>query len=85
VKDYEFAYVDRITKRIQGLNLTIRQAVEQSPELAEMLERLAEKSGVVPAHGRDESAPAAFPEYDESIETDHRCPKCGYEWSGKAQ
>jgi len=39
VKDYEFAYVDRITKRIQGLNLTIRQAVEQSPELAEMLER----------------------------------------------
>jgi len=39
VKDYEFAYVDRITKRIQGLNLTIQQAKEQNPELAEMLDR----------------------------------------------
>lgn len=24
-----------------------------------------------------------FPEYDETIETEHKCPKCGYEWSGK--
>ncbi|MEY2910757.1 MAG: hypothetical protein RLZZ184_66 [Cyanobacteriota bacterium] len=23
-----------------------------------------------------------FKEYDESIETDHECPKCGYKWSG---
>ena len=29
-------------------------------------------------------APDEFPEYDESIETEHRCPKCGYEWSGPA-
>jgi hypothetical protein len=27
-------------------------------------------------------APDEFPAYDESIETQHRCPKCGYEWSG---
>ena len=27
-------------------------------------------------------APEDFPEYDEDIETEHRCPKCGYEWSG---
>jgi ParB-like chromosome segregation protein Spo0J len=24
-----------------------------------------------------------FPQYDENIDTEHKCPKCGYEWSGK--
>jgi ParB-like chromosome segregation protein Spo0J len=24
-----------------------------------------------------------FPEYNETIDTEHKCPKCGYEWSGK--
>lgn len=27
--------------------------------------------------------PADFPEVDESIPVEHRCPKCGYAWSGK--
>jgi hypothetical protein len=27
--------------------------------------------------------PAEFPAFDEDLETEHRCPKCGYEWSGK--
>lgn len=27
-------------------------------------------------------APVDFPEVDESIETEHRCPKCGYRFSG---
>lgn len=26
--------------------------------------------------------PGEFGTYDETIETQHRCPKCGYEWSG---
>lgn len=26
--------------------------------------------------------PEDFAEYDETIETEHKCPKCGYEWSG---
>lgn len=26
--------------------------------------------------------PDAFPGFDEDIETEHQCPKCGYEWSG---
>ena len=29
-------------------------------------------------------APEDFPEYDEDIEVEFRCPKCGYEWSGSA-
>lgn len=24
--------------------------------------------------------PAAFPSFDDEIHTEHRCPKCGYEW-----
>ena len=28
-------------------------------------------------------APDDFQEYDEDIETDYKCPKCGYSWSGK--
>ena len=31
----------------------------------------------------DIEPPDDFPEADEDIETEHRCPKCGYEWSGK--
>lgn len=29
--------------------------------------------------------PVDFPEYDNEIKTDFCCPKCGYEWSGKAK
>lgn len=29
--------------------------------------------------------PASFKEYDEDIKTEHRCPKCGYEWSGSSK
>ena len=38
--------------------------------------------------GEDEmktpAAPDDFPEYDESIPTEHTCPKCGYKWGGNA-
>jgi ParB-like chromosome segregation protein Spo0J len=33
--------------------------------------------------GSQVDAPSGFSEYDESIETEHQCPKCGYQWSGK--
>lgn len=28
-------------------------------------------------------APDEFAEFDEGIQTDHKCPRCGYQWSGK--
>ena len=28
--------------------------------------------------------PEEFPEVDQNLETEHRCPKCGYQWSGAA-
>jgi ParB-like chromosome segregation protein Spo0J len=30
----------------------------------------------------EEEAPTEFGELDESLSTEHTCPKCGYEWSG---
>lgn len=30
-------------------------------------------------------SPEDFPEVDESIKTEHQCPKCGYAWSGKSK
>lgn len=34
-------------------------------------------------HVEDEEAPDGFDAFGEDdIETDHKCPKCGYEWSG---
>lgn len=30
----------------------------------------------------DGTSPDGFPEVDESIDTEHQCPKCGYAWSG---
>ncbi|ACL61733.1 ParB/Srx family N-terminal domain-containing protein [Methylobacterium nodulans] len=30
-----------------------------------------------------DNPPAAFGSFDEDVETEHKCPKCGYQWSGK--
>ena len=30
----------------------------------------------------DPDAPLEFPSFSEDIDTEHQCPKCGYEWSG---
>ena len=29
------------------------------------------------------SSPDEFPVVDETLDTEHECPKCGYQWSGK--
>jgi hypothetical protein len=34
--------------------------------------------------GDSADAPTGFAEYDENIPTEHKCPKCGYQWSGKS-
>jgi ParB-like chromosome segregation protein Spo0J len=33
---------------------------------------------------RDDTPPEDFGEVDENIDTEHKCPKCGYRWSGKS-
>lgn len=33
----------------------------------------------------DPEPPSDFPTYDDDTKTEHRCPKCGYEWSGSSR
>ncbi|ABS14227.1 ParB N-terminal domain-containing protein [Brucella anthropi] len=37
------------------------------------------------AEAKAPSAPEEFPSYGEDIATEHQCPKCGYQWSGKVK
>ena len=36
--------------------------------------------GELSEHTQDEEPPEEFKEYDENMETDHECPKCGYKF-----
>lgn len=51
-------------------------------ELDAMLSRL---SDALLEENEDAAAPADFAEFNEGLSTDYHCPKCGYEWSGKAK
>jgi hypothetical protein len=48
---------------------------------AEFLDGLI--GSLVPDEKLVDESPDQFDEFDEGIDTDYRCPKCGYEWSGK--
>ena len=62
-------------RAIEELGLGLDLTGFGDDELAELLK--------VPA---DAQAPDDFKEFDEGLETEHVCPKCGYAWSGgKAQ
>lgn len=39
--------------------------------------------GELPPPERDNTPPDEFAAYDDDIDTQYCCPKCGYEWSGK--
>jgi len=52
-------------------------------EQADYDELLAELGGNDSGGSNDILPPDDFKEYDDDIETDYCCPKCGYEWSGK--
>jgi len=45
----------------------------------------SELSNFIDPEQLDREAPEEFSEVDDDIETDHRCPSCGYEWSGKTK
>ena len=67
------------------LRLEIEELFEQEYDLeslgfnAHEIEALLYKDKI-----NEKESPEDFDEYDEDLETQHRCPKCGYEWSGAA-
>ena len=44
-----------------------------------------EITGMLDPERIDSEPPDEFAEVDDDIETEHRCPSCGYEWSGKTK
>jgi len=56
---------------------------DEDPDLFESL-RFEGLAQLAPTP-EEEEPPEEFPEYDEDIQTEYECPKCGYKWSGKAK
>jgi hypothetical protein len=79
-----FAIADNRTAELAewdaaALDKLLREAGTGSDEqLDQMFAELAREEIPPPA-----APPEEFGEYGEEIETEHRCPKCGYVWSGK--
>lgn len=67
------------TADAEKLDALLRDVRTSDAAIQAMLDQLAQDAGVVPS---DAEPPVEFAAYDEDIETDYRCPKCGYEWSG---
>jgi hypothetical protein len=68
--DKQLALLGQIADSVKGLE-GIGFTDEDVAALREMVEAQA-------------TPPDEFPEYDENIDTEHTCPKCGYAWSGGA-
>lgn len=62
------------------LNELLHEVQFSSQDVADMLTKLAEEIGMLNVD--EAESPEDFKEVDENIETEHQCPKCGYQWSG---
>jgi hypothetical protein len=78
-----------------GLALADNRTSDLSEWDQEMLHRLSEEHDISAWFNSDDLegileseteqiAPEDFEKVDDDIETEHRCPSCGYEWSGKS-
>ena len=78
-----------------GLALADNRTADLSEWDQEMLHRLSEEHDIAAWFNNDDLEgilqseteqipPQDFEEVDDDIETEHRCPSCGYEWSGKS-
>lgn len=79
-----------------GLALADNRTAELSAWDNEMLHRLSMDNDISPwfekedlsallGEATEKIAPEDFDELDDDITTEHRCPSCGYEWSGKTR
>ena len=78
-----------------GLALADNRASDLSEWDQEMLNRLSQQHDISAFFSQDDLdgileveaeqlPPEDFAEVDDDITTEHRCPSCGYEWSGKS-
>jgi hypothetical protein len=66
------------TSNAEALETLLAGVKIESEGVTKMLAELADAAGL----NQVPNAPDAFPTVDETISTDHTCPKCGYAWSG---
>jgi ParB-like chromosome segregation protein Spo0J len=66
-----------------ALSAILREVEAGDEDVQRMLDELAKETGITPAEPAEVGPPAEFGEYGEGIETQYRCPKCAYEWSGQ--
>ena len=81
-------------ERVANLTLNVSSGEWDDARLADILRELQavevdmDLTGFAPAQIADllsdPTPPEDFQEVDESIPVEHRCPKCGYAWSGKS-
>lgn len=98
VRGVEFASDAAVEAYLVADNRLTELGGWDEPELVALLQDLAaEDEALLEATGYDgddlqamideltpPDAPQDFNEYGEDIETEYCCPKCGYQWSGKA-
>lgn len=61
----------------------VRHLNDEAPNLVPTLGFDDDELAELLATSVDPSSPSAFSEFDEDdVDTEHECPKCGYQWSG---
>jgi rubrerythrin len=66
------------------LDALLREVNTGNEALSQMFADLAEDAGLYLDRQMSAEAPEDFAEVNENIETQHQCPKCGYQWSGES-
>jgi len=83
---------DRALRILLADNRTSDLAVWDDSALAELLASLDDDGGLDGTAFSDDalakllaeaSSPESFAQIDPNLDTEHRCPRCGYEWSGQ--
>lgn len=85
--DLMLATLDPITGMARTNRDKLQELLEEvhtgTAALQGLLSGLAVSAAIIPPDIPLATPPEDFPEYDEDVETEYRCPHCGYEWSGK--
>ena len=71
---WDMELLGREMAELQALDIDVSLTGFDAEEISKFLD----------STGSDGKPPESFREYDETIPTEHECPKCGYTWSGAA-
>lgn len=80
-------FFDRLTAMAKQDEAKVVELIAEidpnNPKIAAMLAELEASLDAAMRSKSEEEAPEDFGDVDADLETDYRCPHCGYEWSGE--